>query len=143
MPLWTIYHPVDAFTAEDKQAIADVLVPLYPILPKFYVGTVFEAVAKESFFVGGKPVDNFVRITVDHIARQFSDDAVRDRWLNMVSAALTPFMTERGLDWELHVDETPFHLWLIQGMRPPMPNSEREKLWIDENRPVPEPETIG
>jgi hypothetical protein len=55
----------------------------------------------------------------------------------MVTIALMPFTVERGFDWELHVDETPFNIWLIQGMRPPFPNTEAEKTWIRENRPVP------
>ena len=46
-------------------------------------------------------------------------------------------MTERGVDWELHIDETSRELWLIQGMRPPLPGSAAEKLWIERNEPVP------
>ena len=87
-------------------------------------------------FIGGKPVENFVRISVDHIARQFSDEALVDRWLGMVGDVFRPFTTDRGLDWELHIDETPFKLWLIQGMRPPLPNTDQEKIWMAENRPV-------
>jgi hypothetical protein len=78
-----------------------------------------------------------VRISVDHIARQFSDDAIRERWLKMVTKALTPFTVDRGFDWELHVDETPFNIWLIQGMQPPLPNSDAENRWIAENQPTP------
>ena len=137
MPLWNIYHPVGAYNDEDKQAIASAIVPLYPILPKFYVGVVFHETLKGSFYIGGKPVDNFVRISVDHIARQFPNDEVRRRWLKMCTDALTPYTSGRGLSWEFHVDETPFQLWRIQGMRPPLPDTEQEKLWIAEDRPVP------
>lgn len=138
MPLWTIYHSTGTYTEEDKQALASRIVSLYPILPEFYVGTVFHEMPGESFFIGGKRTEGFVRIAVDHIARQFADESQRERWLAMARDALTPFTADRGLDWELHVDETPFHLWLIQGMRPPLPNSEREKLWMAENRAVAE-----
>ena len=137
MPLWTVYHPVGAYTAADKEAMATALTTLYPILPKFYVGAVFQEVANDSFFIGGKPVDNFVRIAVDHIARQFPNDEIRQRWLDMTTTALAPFIADRGYEWELHVDETPFNIWLIQGMRPPLPDSGMEKQWISENRPVP------
>ena len=140
MPLWTVYHPPETYTAEDRQAFAEAVVSLYPILPDFYVGTVFREVPAESFYIGGKPVDGFVRIAVDHIARQFSSDAMRRKWLDMVNGALGPFLGERGLDWELHVDETPNELWLIQGMRPPLPNTAGEKLWMAEGRPVRLPE---
>ncbi len=140
MPLWTVYHAPGTYTAEDRQAFAEAVVSLYPILPEFYVGTVFREVPADSFFIGGKPVAGFVRIAVDHIARQFSSDAMRRKWLDMVNDAQGSFLGERGLDWELHVDETPNELWLIQGMRPPPPNTAGEKLWMAEGRPVPLPE---
>lgn len=137
MPLWNIYHSAGLFSEDDKKGIAQAIVPLYPILPKFYVGVVFHEVPKGALFIGGVRNDGFVRIAVDHIARQFPNDEVRQRWLGMCKDALAPYTAGRGLDWEMHVDETPFQLWLIQGMGPPLPNSEDEKLWIAENRPVP------
>ena len=44
-------------------------------------------------------------------------------------------MRDRGLDWEIHIDDTPRDQWTIQGMRPPDTGSEEEKRWIRENRP--------
>ncbi|MFB7113044.1 tautomerase family protein [Streptomyces sp. NPDC056190] len=38
---------------------------------------------------------------------------------------------------EFHVDETPRDLWMTDGIAPPPPGSEAEKLWVQENRPVP------
>ena len=73
MPLWKFYHPEGAFSAEDKQAIAGKITRIYRMLPSFYVGVVFQPVPKDSFFVGGEPADDFVRIWVDHIARTFAD----------------------------------------------------------------------
>jgi|GEM_PF-4155089 Putative oxalocrotonate tautomerase enzyme len=35
------------------------------------------------------------------------------------------------------VDETPFDLWTIQGIRPPRAETEDEKRWIVENRASP------
>ena len=46
MPLWKFYHPVGAFSAEDKQAIASRITSIYRALPKFYVGVVFQEVPK-------------------------------------------------------------------------------------------------
>jgi phenylpyruvate tautomerase PptA (4-oxalocrotonate tautomerase family) len=145
MPLWKIYHPVGAFTAADKQALSERITGLYRILPKFYVGVVFQEVPKESFYVGGKPADNFVRIWIDHIARTLPNDEAKRRWLGLCDAALAPFVKERGYDLEYHIDETPFDLWSIQGLRPPPPNSEAEKRWVADNRPSPhgEPPPAG
>jgi len=134
MPLWKIYHPENAFTEQDKKSIAEGLTAIYP-LPKFYVGVVFEQIPKHSFYIGGEPADDFVRIWVDHIARQMDNDAIKERFFAAVNKLFTPFTTDRGLRWELHVDETPFSLWRIQGLRPPLPNTPAEKKWRDENRP--------
>lgn len=137
MPLWKIYHPKGAFSPLDKKELSGRITRLYPVLPKFYVGIVFQEVDKDSFFVGGEPADRFVRIWVDHIARTFANDEIKARWIGMVEEALAPFVRDRGLDWEYHIDETPFDLWSIQGLRPPPPNSEHEKRWIAENKPSP------
>jgi hypothetical protein len=49
---------------------------------------------------------------------------------------LAPFIKERGYDWEIHIDETPMDLWRTQALVPP-PESDMEKLWAKENRPIP------
>ena len=53
MPLWKIYHPENAFSDDDKQAIAERVTALYTDLPKFYVGLVFQPVPKASFSSAG------------------------------------------------------------------------------------------
>ena len=135
MPLWKFYHPETAFSAEDRQAISQRITGIYRMLPKFYVGVVFQAVPADSFYVGGEPAPDFVRIWVDHIARTFTDGAMKDRFLAAVDRLLAPYIADRGLRWEMHVDETPFSLWTIQGLRPPLPDTEAEKRWTAENRP--------
>ena len=137
MPLWKIYHPVGKFSSDDKQAIAQRITSIYRMLPKFYVGVVFQEVPKDSFYVGGEPVADFVRIWVDHIARSFRDEETKQRFLTACNQLLAPFIPERGLRWEMHVDETPFSLWSIQGLRPPVADSPAEKRWIAENRTSP------
>ncbi len=135
MPLWTLYHPENAFSDDDKQAIAVRITSIYRDLPAFYVGVVFEAVRKTSFYVGGEPVEDFVRISVDHIARQITDDAVKEAFLGAIGKLLAPYIASRGLRWELHIDETPFSLWTIQGLRPPVPGTRAGEKWREDNRP--------
>lgn len=137
MPLWKIYHPENAFSAQDKQALSQAITALYSRLPKFYVGVVFQEVAKDCFFVGGEPTDKFVRIWVDHIARTLPSPEAKAWWIKACDEALAPYIGDRGFDWEFHIDETPFDLWSIQGLRPPPANSQAEARWIAENKATP------
>ena len=135
MPLWKVYHPVGAYTAEDKHELSKRITDIYSMLPKFYVGVIFQEIPETSFYIGGRPTRNFVRIHADHIARQMDSEARKKMFLARVEAAVAPFIKDRGFDWEFHVDETPFDLWTIQGLRPPRAETEDEKRWIFENRP--------
>lgn len=137
MPLWNIYHPVGAYDLETRIAMAEAITALYPMLPKFYVGVVFHETASENFFIGAKPTADFVRIAVDHIARQFPDDDFARKWLDQMSISLAPFTEGLGFRWEAHIDETPFRLWRIQGYPAPLPNSEAERRWKADNAASP------
>lgn len=138
MPLWKIYHPVDAYTADDKQAISRAITDVYARgLPRFYVGVIFQEVAADSFYIGGEPHPRFVRIWVDHIARTFRSDEMKVRFLEKMNEVLAPWIAARGFEWELHVDETPFDLWTIQGYFPPREGTEDEQRWKTENRASP------
>ncbi len=134
MPLWKVYHPEGAYTAEDKKAMSERITRIYRMLPAFYVGVVFQEVPKSSLYVGGEPTDDFVRIWVDHIARQFKDEEGKDRFWVAVNKVLRPFISDRGLRWEMHIDETPFSLWTIEGLRPPLPDTPAEQKWRAENK---------
>jgi len=109
MPLWKIYHPVGAYTREDKHRVAKRITDIYSSLPKFYVDVVFQEVPQDSFYVGGEPASNFVRIHMDHIARQLTSEAAKTKFLARVEDAIAPFVKDRGFDWEFHIDETPFN----------------------------------
>ena len=80
MPLWKVYHPVGAYTGEDKHTLAKRITDIYSSLPKFYVGVVFQEVPQDSFYVGGEPAPNFVRIHMDHIARQLTSEAAKTKF---------------------------------------------------------------
>lgn len=136
MPLWKVYHPKDAFTAEQKKALATAITDVYARgMPRFYVGVVFEEVAVGSMFVGGELHDNFVRIWVDHIARTLPNAEARSKFIQYITKVISPWL--EGREWELHIDETPFELWTIQGYLPPRQGTEDEKRWIAENRASP------
>ena len=143
MPLWTVHHSAGCLDGGDRQALAVAITGLYPMLPAFYVDVVFCAATADTLFVGGVARPRFVRLWADQFARSLPDDGARRRWIGTVNSCLTPFMDDRGLDWELHIDETSRELWLIQGMRPPGPGPPEEKLWAERNEPVPYGQTPG
>jgi phenylpyruvate tautomerase PptA (4-oxalocrotonate tautomerase family) len=136
MPLWHIYCPEKAYSAEDKRAFATRITDLYADvgLPRFYVSVAFHELSQDSFFIGGKPTDDFVRIWIDQIARHTVPER-RHWWLARVNNMLNPFVHDRGYRWEIHIDETPIDFWTIQGTKPPDPGSEAEKRWAKEDRP--------
>jgi phenylpyruvate tautomerase PptA (4-oxalocrotonate tautomerase family) len=138
MPLWTIYHSENTLSDADKAALAEKLTDIYGrVMPRFYVGIVYQEMKPQNFFIGGKPATKFVRIAIEHIARSFPDAAASRNFFNRVNKDLAPFVAERGYDWEFHIDETPFDYWSINGHFPPRPNTEDEIRWRAENRPSP------
>jgi phenylpyruvate tautomerase PptA (4-oxalocrotonate tautomerase family) len=139
MPLWKVYHPTNAFSTEDKQELAEKITNVYagvPI-PKFYAVVIFEEVEKGNCFVGGVQNDNFVRFKIDQIARTLPGPIIREWWMRTLDQVLAPFIKERGFDWEISIDETPFDLWSLQGEIPPPFESVGEKRWVAENKASP------
>jgi Putative oxalocrotonate tautomerase enzyme len=95
-------------------------------MPKFCVGVVFQEVLEGDIYIGGEPHPRFVRISVDHIARTFQSDEQKVGFFTLMNTLLAPWIADRGFDWEMHVDETPFDLWTIQVSTP------EQKLGIKE-----------
>lgn len=138
MPLWTIYHPADAFSDADKAELAEKITDIYgTVMPRFYVGIVFQAIEARNFYVGGKPAERFVRMVMEHIARSFPNIESSRRFIDRVNAILKPYLADKGYDWEFHIDETPIDYWSINGHYPPKPDTEDERRWRAENRPSP------
>lgn len=78
-----------------------------------------------------------VRIVIEHIALHMDDPERRRRSSEEIGKVIAPYTTDRGLHVEFHIDETPRDLWMIDGISPPPSGSDAEKLWVQENRPVP------
>lgn len=129
MPLWLIYHPEGTFPSpESKQALARDITSYYTAagLPAFYVVVKFIPVPHENTFIGGEnpppPADEkpFIRITVDHIAvHTDNNEKHMASAITRLDTILTPHIRDKGYNWEIHVDETPRGLWMINGFRPP------------------------
>jgi phenylpyruvate tautomerase PptA (4-oxalocrotonate tautomerase family) len=139
MPLWKVYAPAGAYTSDDKRAMSEAITGIYAQvpLPKFYVATIFEEVADGDCFVGGVTNSRYVRFRVDHIARTLPGPLLREWWMRTMDKILKPWVGDRGFDWEIAIDETPFDLWSVQGELPPPFESIAEKRWVEENRATP------
>ncbi|MBJ9723330.1 tautomerase family protein [Acinetobacter calcoaceticus] len=136
MPMWKIYHPENAFSDEDKQQLAQNITQLYSsFLPKFYVNVFYHPITASTCYIGGQESNDFVRIAIDHIARSITSPEAQQQFLNGCTQILNPYVQERGYRWELHVNETSFELWTINGFKPPLPNTKAETKWKAENKP--------
>jgi hypothetical protein len=73
MPLWRIFAHPSVYTVQDKAAISKAITSFYTRLglelPAFYVDIIFIPVKEGNLFVGGEVRKDFVRISVEHIAR--------------------------------------------------------------------------
>lgn len=141
MPLWKVHYPKGVYDAQDRQAFAARVTDLYAEsgvkLPRFYVSVMFHEFAPDEFFMGGEPAERFVRIIIDQIARQTPEPERRKRWMGMVNRWMAPFLEERGLHSEIHIDNTPTEFWTIDGILPPPAGSADERRWAEENKPSP------
>src|SRR5258708_22585472 len=61
------------------------------MLPKFYVGVIFQEIPSDSFYIGGEPAGTFIRVSIEHIARTLSDDQ-KAWWLELTNEVIAPFV---------------------------------------------------
>uniref|UniRef100_A0A914QW80 Tautomerase cis-CaaD-like domain-containing protein n=1 Tax=Panagrolaimus davidi TaxID=227884 RepID=A0A914QW80_9BILA len=142
MPLHRIYHTPGQFSKNDKKGLTEAITKIYTNpkganLPAFYVVVLFVPVDEENFFVGGKTTTNFVRISVQHIARSFDSHEQSKSFFEFYESALAPFIKERGFDWEVEIEQIDRNLWRENGLTPPLPRTDAEKEWVRLNKAVP------
>jgi phenylpyruvate tautomerase PptA (4-oxalocrotonate tautomerase family) len=139
MPLWQIFHPADAYTPEDRKTLSERITALHASgnVPKFYVVIAFHPLPADSMYVGGEPRSNFVRFKIDQVARTLPGEVLRAWWMRRIEEVIAPFVTQRGLESEVQIDEPPADLWTINGIAPPPFGSIAEIKWFKENKVVP------
>jgi hypothetical protein len=142
MPLWVVYHPPSLFSTDsERETFAkDIQEKLYGFLPPFYV--VVNYIASAQQYGGGNHCPHMVRFVISELARKNEDPENRIRRRKQMDNVLSPYMHKmevdgKKVDWEYHVDTPPRDLWEINGLTPPMPNTEAEKLWTRLNMAVP------
>ncbi|KAI1717708.1 putative oxalocrotonate tautomerase enzyme domain-containing protein [Ditylenchus destructor] len=139
MPLHRFYVPEGLYTEDDKKKLSQSITDFYTGigLPAFYVIVLFIPIKKDSYYVGGKANDKFVRVSIQHIARQFESHEVAKQFMDMYEGKLAPFIKDRGLDWEVAIEIVDRNLWRENGLIPPLTGSEGEKEWIRLDKAVP------
>jgi len=109
MPLWQVFHPKGAYTAEDKQGLAERITGLFtsaPMARLLRCGGVHRNGRLTNYYVGAKPTKNFVRFKVDQMANTLPSQLAR----RMVDAPC-PSMLSRPMseiavyDSEVQIDE--------------------------------------
>ncbi|CAE6416774.1 unnamed protein product [Rhizoctonia solani] len=139
MPMHRIYSVPGLYSVAEKQAMASAITELYTSfgLPAFYVLVFFIDLPKDSYYIGGKPDDNFARFNVQHVARALPDKPSKLQFMQAYEKALKPFTADKGLNWEVNIDEADPLVWHTNGVSPPVPGSDGEKLWAKLNKVVP------
>jgi phenylpyruvate tautomerase PptA (4-oxalocrotonate tautomerase family) len=139
MPMWQIFHPKDAYTEEDRRNLSERITAIYAAIPipRFYVVVVFQELPAAAFYVGGKPRANFVRFKVDQMARTLPNEIVREWWMRRVEEIIAPYVTQRGFESEVQIDEPGRELWTMNGAAPPPFESIAEKRWVEANKVLP------
>ncbi|CCO34002.1 hypothetical protein BN14_08093 [Rhizoctonia solani AG-1 IB] len=139
MPMHRIYTASGLYSPAEKKSLASSITELYQGfgLPAFYVIVLFIDLPNDSFYIGGETNTKFARFNVQHIARSLPTKEVKLEFMQAYENILKPFTADKGLDWEVNVDEADPLVWYANGMSPPTPGSEGEKLWVKLNKAVP------
>ncbi|CAE6513790.1 unnamed protein product [Rhizoctonia solani] len=141
MPMHRIYSPAGLYSSEEKQALSKAITSAYtssptggPGLPPFYVVVLFIDLPADSFYIGGEKHNTFARFNVQHLARHFKDKEEKLGFMRLYEEKLKPFTVDKGLDWEVNIDLADPLTWHENGMSPPAPNTEGERLWFRQNK---------
>ncbi|GAW06802.1 4-oxalocrotonate tautomerase [Lentinula edodes] len=138
MPFHRLYCSVNLYSKEEKQAIARSITELYarvPI-PRFYVVVNFIEVGQDDCYVGGEPNTRFLRISVQHLARNLQTVEEKRNFMERYEKTLEPYTKDKGIDWEVQIsNEDPLY-WNLNGICPPPFGSESYQMWVKINKPV-------
>ncbi|KAF8133470.1 putative oxalocrotonate tautomerase enzyme-domain-containing protein, partial [Mycena galopus ATCC 62051] len=155
LALHRIFVPAGLYTPADKAALAQATTDVYHFPPPFYIVVLFIDIEPSNFFVGEQATDRMVRISVEHIARNFSQnsDALKRHFMDRYKTALAPCNKARGIDWEVQVTDcdvglNSFRVFVLEQLftfdnaialeherhGSSRGNTEEERIWKRQNR---------
>jgi hypothetical protein len=135
MPLWKVYHPVGAFTAEDKKALAKRVTEVYvriPI-PKFLWCSFLRRSPRTPALLVASRITNLSGSRSTKLPGRYPVRSSENGGLGHLMRQY-PYVDNMMYDWEISIDETPFDLWSLQGELAPPFESVAEKRWVKENK---------
>ncbi|KAJ3872219.1 putative oxalocrotonate tautomerase [Lentinula edodes] len=138
MPFHRFYCSANLYSKEEKQAIARSITELYarvPI-PRFYVVVNFIEVGQDDCYVGGEPNTKFLRICVQHLARNLQTVEEKRNFMERYEKTLEPYTKDKGIDWEVQISNEDPLFWNLNGICPPPFGSESYQMWVKVNKPV-------
>ncbi|KAJ3715414.1 putative oxalocrotonate tautomerase enzyme-domain-containing protein [Lentinula raphanica] len=105
MPFHRFYCTANLYTKAEKQAIARSITDLYAKVPvpRFYVVINFIEVGEDDYYVSGEPAGRFVRIHVQHLARNLQTFEEKREFMERYEKVLEPFTKGKCIDWEVQV----------------------------------------
>ena len=152
MPVWDFNLTAGSLSAQEKENLAANITNIYTKigLPAFYVQVRFHEAGPSAMFVGGLdgPINvntsqkKYVGIQILHLARTFTTEQSKERFLQIVDQTLNPLFKDKGWHWEYFITEGPRELWKINGIYPPATDSALEKKWKEKNEAV-DPAVFG
>ncbi len=69
--------------------------------------------------------------------RDLPGPVIREWWFTKLDEVISPWVKDRGYDWEFNITEPPADLWSLQGHIPPPFESAAERRWVRENKVSP------
>ncbi|TVY12991.1 hypothetical protein LARI1_G008446 [Lachnellula arida] len=141
MPLLQFYINPGQLTPDEKQDLVTVFTARYAkAMPAFFVTIVFHEIPEDSFFVAGEKTEGkFVRLTMEHIAVNFSKEGERGdqmtkTFLGFVGEVIKNRFESRGWRWEFNIVDTDKKYWRLQGFEMPPLDSDAIKVWKTEQK---------
>ena len=96
----------------------------------------FRELDEDSFLIGGERTTNFVRICIEHIARQLPNDEAKVWFIGQINETIAPYIKDRGRDWEFHILGDAFRSLECAGLRAPETKHRgRKAVGAAKNRP--------
>ncbi|KAF6804840.1 prostacyclin synthase [Colletotrichum plurivorum] len=144
MPKWVFNSPAGLLSDTEKKQIAEGMTKVYTFakLPAFYCHAHFCEFAPGNIYTAGEPSGDVCTIAIYHIAKVFETPEVEAAFIRAFDDVVRPILKPKGIDWESGIYESRRELWRVNGLEPPLRNSEMERKWFEAGKATDEEELL-